>query len=180
MLFPFLCPLPKALSFPPPPPIPPRSPTHPLPLHGPGISLLLGHRAFTGPWASPPIDDRVGHPMLHMQLEPWVPPCVAFGWWLSPWEHWGYWLVHIGVPPMGLQTPSAPCVLLLALLWGSCAPSCGWLWASTSVFVRYWQSLSFWKVLWFCNFVLRHVLRACSIIDSPSVSAGMFWNCFYN
>jgi hypothetical protein len=21
-----------------------------------------------------------------MQLEPWVPPCVIFGWWFSPWE----------------------------------------------------------------------------------------------
>jgi hypothetical protein len=24
----------------------------------------------------------------------------------------GYWLVHIVVPPIGLQTPSAPCLLL--------------------------------------------------------------------
>jgi hypothetical protein len=23
-----------------------------------------------------------------MQLEPWVPPCVFFGWWFSPWELW--------------------------------------------------------------------------------------------
>jgi hypothetical protein len=21
-----------------------------------------------------------------VQLEPWVPPCVLFGWWFSPWE----------------------------------------------------------------------------------------------
>ena len=33
-------------------------------------SLLLGHRTFTGPRASPPIDDGLGHPLLHMQLEP--------------------------------------------------------------------------------------------------------------
>jgi hypothetical protein len=32
----------------------------------------------------------------------------------SPWELWGYWLVHIVVSPMGLQIPSAPCVLSLA------------------------------------------------------------------
>ncbi|KRY63404.1 hypothetical protein T4D_898 [Trichinella pseudospiralis] len=25
-----------------------------------------------------------------------------------PRELWGYWLVHIVVPPMGLKTPSAP------------------------------------------------------------------------
>ena len=44
--------------------------------------------------------------------------CVLFGWWFIPWELWGYWLVHIVVPivipPMGLQTPSAPWVLSLA------------------------------------------------------------------
>jgi hypothetical protein len=48
-----------------------------------------------------------------MQLEPWVLPCVHFGWWLILWELWGYWLVHIVVPSMRLQTPSAPCVLSL-------------------------------------------------------------------
>ena len=49
-----------------------------------------------------------------MWLEPWVPPCVLFGWWFSPWELWSYWLVYIFVPPMELQTASAPCVLSLA------------------------------------------------------------------
>jgi hypothetical protein len=36
------------------------------------------------------------------------------GLWLvfSPWELWRYWVVHI-VPPMGLQTTSAPWVLSL-------------------------------------------------------------------
>jgi hypothetical protein len=43
-----------------------------------------------------------------------VPSCVLFGWWLSPWELWEYWLVHIVVPPMGLQAPSGPWVLSLA------------------------------------------------------------------
>jgi hypothetical protein len=52
-------------------------------------SPILGHRAFTEPRTSPPIDDRQGHPLLHMQLKPWVPPCVLFGWWFSPWELWG-------------------------------------------------------------------------------------------
>jgi hypothetical protein len=52
--------------------------------------------------------------LLHMKLEPRVLPCVFFGWWFSPWELWGYLLVHIAVLPMGLQTPSAPWVLSLA------------------------------------------------------------------
>jgi hypothetical protein len=38
---------------------------------------------YTGPRASLHIDNRLGHPQLHMQLEPWVPPCVFFGWWFS-------------------------------------------------------------------------------------------------
>jgi hypothetical protein len=39
---------------------------------------------------TPPIDGRLGHPLLHMQLEK---------------QFCGYWLVHIVVPPIGLQTP---------------------------------------------------------------------------
>ena len=42
-------------------------------------SPVLGHQAFTGPRASPSIDVQQGHPLLHMQLEPWAPPCVLFG-----------------------------------------------------------------------------------------------------
>jgi hypothetical protein len=71
-------------------------------------SPSLWHRAFTGASGSPPIDEQLGHTLVHMQLEPLVPPCVDFGWWFSPWDLWGYWLVHIVVPPMGLQTLSAP------------------------------------------------------------------------
>ena len=89
-----------------------------LPPHHPTYSHFLvlafpytGALRLIGPRASLPIDVQQGHPLLHMQLEPWVPPCVLFGWWFSPWELWGYWLVHIVVPPMGLQTPSAPWVL---------------------------------------------------------------------
>jgi hypothetical protein len=35
----------------------------------------FGHRTFTGQKASPPIDDQQSHPLLHMQLEPWVLLC---------------------------------------------------------------------------------------------------------
>jgi hypothetical protein len=56
---------------------------------------------FTRPKYSPPIDGLLCHPLLHMQLE-----TQALG--------GGYWLVHIVVPPIGLQTPFAPWVLSLA------------------------------------------------------------------
>jgi hypothetical protein len=66
------------------PPPPAHQPTHShfLAWHSP----TLGHQAFTGPRASSPIDVQQGHPLLHMQLEPCVPPCVLFGWWFNPWE----------------------------------------------------------------------------------------------
>jgi hypothetical protein len=59
--------------------------THPLPLPHPGIPLHWGIEPSQdqGPL---PIDVQQGYPLLHMQLEPWVPPCVPFGWWFSPWE----------------------------------------------------------------------------------------------
>jgi hypothetical protein len=62
---------------------------------------MLGHQSSTGPKDSSPIDVQQGHPLLHMQLEPWVPPCILFGWWFSPSELWEVWLVDIVVPPMG-------------------------------------------------------------------------------
>ena len=44
-------------------------------------------------------DGRLGHLLMHMQLETRAP---------------GYWLVHIVVPPIWLQFPLAPWVLSLA------------------------------------------------------------------
>jgi hypothetical protein len=70
------------LVFPPKTPYPFPSPlltNLPTPVSWPWQSPILGHRTFTGPRASPPIDDWPGYPLLHMQLEPWVPPCVFFG-----------------------------------------------------------------------------------------------------
>jgi hypothetical protein len=64
---------------------------------------------------------------------------VYSGWWFTPWKFWGYWLVHIVVPPMGLQTPSAPWVLSLAPPLGTLSSV---QWASTSVIVGNWNSLS--------------------------------------
>jgi hypothetical protein len=77
---------------------------------------MLGHITFTGPMSSLPIDNRLGHPLLHIELEPQVPPCVFFDWWFNFRELWGYWLVHIDIPPMGLQTPSAPYILKFPLV----------------------------------------------------------------
>ena len=76
-------------------------------------SPTLGHWAFTGPRAFPHFDDGQGHPLLHMQLELWVPPCVLIAWWFSPGELWGVWLDDTVVLPLGLQMPSAPSVLSL-------------------------------------------------------------------
>ena len=53
---------------PPPPPAPQHTHSHSWSWHFP----ILGHRTFTGPRASPPIDDQLGHPLLHMKLEPQV------------------------------------------------------------------------------------------------------------
>ena len=105
-------------------------------------SSMLEHQAFTGPRNSTSIDVRQGYPLLHMLVEPWVPPCVFFGWWFNSWELWGVWLVDIVVFPMGLQTPSAPSFLPLVPPLESPTLSKGWLQASTSLLVRFWQSLS--------------------------------------
>ena len=55
----------RVLPHHPPPPITP--PQHP---------PMLGHQTSTGPRASPPIDVRQGHPLLHMYLELWIPLCT--------------------------------------------------------------------------------------------------------
>jgi hypothetical protein len=52
-------------------------------------------------WASLSTDDQLGHLLIHLQLE-----TQAGG--------GGYWVVHIVLPPIGLQIPLAPWVLSLA------------------------------------------------------------------
>ena len=73
------------------PPHPTLLPNPPTPASWPWHSPVLGHIIFTR--ASPPIDGRLGHLLIHMQLES---------------RALGYWLVHIVVPPIGLQIPLAP------------------------------------------------------------------------
>ena len=50
---------------------------------------------------------------------PMSPSMSIFGWWFSPWELWGFWMVDIVILPMVLQTPSAPSVLNLTPPLGS-------------------------------------------------------------
>ena len=61
--------------------------------------VCMGHKSLQNVGPTLPNDGRLGHLLLHMQLETGAP---------------GYWLVHIVVPPIGLQIPSAPWVLSLA------------------------------------------------------------------
>jgi hypothetical protein len=74
-----------------------------------------------------------------MWLVPWVPPCALFGWWFSLWELWGYWLFHIVVPPIGLQTPLAPRVLFLSSSIGDLVLS---LWLAESIHLCICQALA--------------------------------------
>ena len=67
----------------------PLLPNPPTPASWPWHLPIMGNRAFTGPRSSLPIDDLLGHPMLHLWLEPQVPPCVFFDWWHSSKELWG-------------------------------------------------------------------------------------------
>ena len=99
MLFPFLV---SAVKI----PYPLPSPSAPQPNHSHSWSQnspILGHKALTRPRASPPIDDQVGHPLLHIQLEPQVLPCDFFDWQYSSKELWGYWLIHIDIPLWGVS-----------------------------------------------------------------------------
>ena len=109
MLCPFLVSYPKT----PYPILPPllTNPTTPASLSS--HSSTLGHQAFSGPRASPPIDKHQSHSLLNMQLKPRVPPCICqlVVQSLGALE---YWLVHTLVPPMGLRAPSVPSVLSLA------------------------------------------------------------------
>ena len=74
-----------------------------------------------------------------MQLEPWAPSCILFGWWFSPCELWGVWLVDIVVLPMGLQTPSAPSVLSLTPPLGTL---CSVQWLAVSIHLCICQPLA--------------------------------------
>ena len=52
-----------------------------------------------------------------MQVEARVPPCIFFDWWFSSKGALEHWLVHVDVPPMGLQSSSTRWVFLWLLHW---------------------------------------------------------------
>jgi hypothetical protein len=107
-------PFPTFLSESPLYPPPALFPNLPTPASWPWHSPVLGHMIFERPRASPPIDGRLGHSLLHMQLETQALGGVGRG----------YWLVHIVVPLIiGFQTSLAPWVLFLAPSLGACVPS---------------------------------------------------------
>jgi hypothetical protein len=81
-------------------------------------SPTLGHWAFSGQKTSPPIDDQLGHPLLYMQLEPWVRPCVPFHWWFSPWEALGVLVSSYCCSSYEAANPAAHWVLSLATTLG--------------------------------------------------------------
>ena len=106
-------------------------PQPPTPTSWPCRSPVLRHIKFARLMDSLSTDGRLGHFLIHMQLE-----TRALG------GGGEYWLVHIVVPPIWLQIPLAPWVLSLAPPLVPCNPSNSWLWASTSVFARSWHSLT--------------------------------------
>ena len=115
--------------------IPP--PIHPLPLTCPPITLHWGIETSQDQRTT--TDVQQGHPWLHMQLEPCFPPCVLFVWWFSPRELWRIWLVHIVVPPMGLQPHSTPSVLYLSPPLGNL---CSVPWLAVSIPLCICQALA--------------------------------------
>jgi hypothetical protein len=87
------------------PKVPHTLPSTSLPTHshffGPGVPLYWGINSLHVQWSSLSSDGRLGHLLIHMQLESRAP---------------GYWLVHNVVPPIGLQIHLAPWVLINKIL----------------------------------------------------------------
>ena len=92
-------PFPSFLSISPLYPLSALLPNPPTPASWPWHSPVLGHIIFARLRASSTINGKLGHALLHMQLE------TSSG---------RYWLVHIVVPPIGLQIPLAPWALYVA------------------------------------------------------------------
>jgi hypothetical protein len=82
--------------------------SHP-PIHSslptPGIPL---HRGIEHPQAQESLLPLMSNKAILCHIQ--GPPCVLFGWWSSPWELQGLWLVDTVAPSMGLQDPSPPLI----------------------------------------------------------------------
>lgn len=74
---------------------------------------VLQHPPTLGCQASPLIAVKLGHPLLPIYLEPWIPLGILLAWWSSLWEKWVVRSAYV-VLPMGLQFFSTPLVLLPA------------------------------------------------------------------
>jgi hypothetical protein len=87
--------------------------THPLPCSCPGIPLHLG---IKNPQAQVLLLLLMSNKAIylpHMCPEPWVLPCILFGWWFSPLELWGAWPVNTFAPLHGAaNSPKSFCLFL--------------------------------------------------------------------
>ena len=79
--------------------LPPTSLPTPSHFFGPGVPLYWGIQSLRVQWASLSSDGRLGHLLIHMQLESRAP---------------GYWLIHNVVAPTRLQISLAPWICSLA------------------------------------------------------------------
>jgi hypothetical protein len=108
-------------------PIPthPHSPTHPLPLFGPGVLLYWGIQSLRVQWASLSSDGRLGHLLIHMQLESRAP---------------GYWLVHNVVATSTLKCCAAlqPVCCLIHTCACAGAGACAYTYESDQCFEEIW------------------------------------------
>jgi hypothetical protein len=120
-------------------------PLPPFPAHQPTHSCFLalafpctGHRASKGPRVSPPIDVYKSSYKCSWSHESYQMYSLVHG--LIPGiSEGGYWLIHIIVPPMGLQTPSTPYVLSLAPSLGTL---CSVQWMAVSIYFCVFQALA--------------------------------------
>jgi hypothetical protein len=92
------------------PPPPPSLPYPPTPNSWLWCSPVLGHIKFARPRD------------LSSQWWPTRPSSDTYA--ARDTSSGGFWLVHIVVPPIGVQTPLAPWVLSLAPPLGPCVPYC--------------------------------------------------------
>ena len=115
-------------------------PHPPTPILPPWNYTTLGYWTSSGPRVSPSTDDQQGHHLPHMWPPPWVCPCVfVVG---SPalgsqgcLAYWHCCSLHGATNPLSSFSP-----FFNSSIRDPRPQSNGWQWASSSVFVRLWQS----------------------------------------
>jgi hypothetical protein len=125
------------------------------------LSLLLLGGSSTNPPSCPdiplhwsikaPQDQRLLLPLMSnknilciipLWMEPWVLPCVHFGWWSSPWERQGSGWRTLLLLWRGCKPPQLLLSLLHLLHLRPSTTSNGWLWVLNPVFATLSLSLS--------------------------------------